>query len=456
MLFQRIESEGLSHYSYLLGGAAEAAVIDPRRDVGVYLELAEKKGYHIRYVLETHRNEDYLIGSCELAGLTGAEIWHADGQLAYRYGMAVEDGQEWQLGSSILRAIHTPGHTPGSMSYLLSDTRGVPLMVFTGDTLFAGEVGRTDLLGTEKIPELSGLLHDSIFGKMVPLGDGVLVCPAHGSGSVCGSAISDRPWTTIGTERLTNPRLQLSGRDEFVRAVGVEHEKPPYFTKMEDLNLSGPPSLKSAPTPKALSPDLFAGLARDSIILDTRFDGFGTAHVPGSLCISLSSLSSYGGWFLPYDRDILLVGDLCHLDTVTEQLRRMGYDRIEGYLAGGILAWHKAGRDTESIPTVTVPELCHRLDTGGDTWILDVRSRGELETEGEIPGAYNLPIKQIDGRRGEVPQDRPVFIFCGSGLRSMVVASMLQKDGWQNLTVVLGGFSAWKSVSCPLQTKQFA
>jgi len=456
MLFERIESEGLSHYSYLLGSGAEAAIIDPRRDVGVYLERAGKNGYHIRYVLETHRNEDYLIGSCELAALTGAEIWHADGQWPYQYGQAVREQQEWPLGSNTLRAISTPGHTPGSMSYLLSDAHGTPLMVFTGDTLFAGEVGRTDLLGQEKTVEMAGSLYDSIFEKLLPLGDGVLVCPAHGSGSVCGSAISDRAWTTIGTERLSNPRLQLRGREEFVGAVGVDLEKPPYFKQMEEMNLCGAPKLHAIPQPKALSPDVFAGLARESVILDTRFDGFGAAHVPGSLCIWPSGISSFGGWFLPYDRSIMLVCDICHLETLTGQLRRMGYDRIEGYLAGGILAWHKAGRDTDSIRTVTVPELCHRLDTGDDTWILDVRSQGELEHDGEIPGAHHIHITQIDKRRREVPEDRPVFIFCGSGVRSMIAASLLQKKGWQNITVVLGGFSAWKSVSCPLKMKQVA
>jgi hydroxyacylglutathione hydrolase len=453
MLFQRIESKGLSHYSYLLGDGGEAVVIDPRRDVDVYVDQAERDGYHIRYVLETHRNEDYLVGSIELAERTAAEVWHADGQLPYQYGEAVREGQEWRLGGNILRAISTPGHTAGSASYLLSDARGTPLMVFTGDTLFAGEVGRTDLLGDEKILEMAGRLHDSIVERLLPLGDGVIVCPAHGAGSVCGSSISDRAWTTIGTERVSNPRLRLREREAFVSAVGVKLEKPPYFEKMEEWNLSGPPRLSSLPEPKALSPDGFAKLAGESIILDTRFDGFGAAHIPGSICISLDGISSFAGWFLPNDRRILVVCEPCYLETLMEQLRRMGYDQIEGYLAGGILAWHKVGQDTESIGTLTVPELCHRLDTGNETWVLDVRSQGELEHVGEIPGAHNIHLTQIAERSGEVPKDRPVFIFCGSGLRSMIAASLLKRQGWQNLTVVLGGFSAWKSVSCPLKMK---
>ena len=455
MLFYRIESEGLSHYSYMLGSEIEAAVIDPRRDVGIYMDLAQRNGYHIKYVLETHRNEDYLVGSLELAEQSGAEIWHADQQLPYQYGQAAEDGQEWKLGSHSLHAINTPGHTAGSMSYLLSDANNTPLMVFAGDTLFAGEVGRTDLVGEEQIMEMTARLYDSIFQKLLPLGDGVIVCPAHGSGSVCGHSISDRAWTTIGIERLSNPRLQVSGPDEFVSGVGVKLERPPYFRKMEQLNLSGPSRLSSLPHPWPLAPQDFAGLARESVILDARFDGFGAAHIPGSICIWLGGISSFAGWFLPYDQRILLVCDTLHLETLVSQLRRMGYDRLEGYLAGGgVLAWHRAGLDTESIATVTVPELCHRLDTGDDTWVLDVRSKAELEQNGEIPGAHHVHLTRIPERSREVPRDRSVFIFCGSGVRSMVAASLLKREGWQNLTVVLGGFSAWKSVSCPLKRNE--
>lgn len=451
MLFERIESEGLSHYSYLVGSGAEAVVIDPRRDIDIYLDMAERSGYHIRHILETHRNEDYLVGSIELAGRTGAEIWHADSQLSYQYGKGVEDGQEWRLGGDTLCAISTPGHTSGSMSYVLSDAHGTALMVFTGDTLFAGEVGRTDLPGEDRTLEMAGMLYDSIFEKLLPLGDGVIVCPAHGAGSVCGSSISDRAWTTIGTERLSNPRLKLVGRDDFVQATGVNLEKLPYFKKMEELNLSGSLPLGSLPEPKALSPDMFAELAKDFLVLDTRFDGFAAAHVPGSVCISLNGVSSFGGWFLTADERILLVCDSYHLRTIITQLRRMGYDRIEGYLVGGILAWLKDGRDSESIKTVTVPELCGLLDTGEDAWVLDVRSQAELDQVGEIPGAHHLHVTQIDERRGEVPRDRPIYVVCGSGVRSMMGASLLQRAGWQNLTVVLGGFSTWKSVSCPLR-----
>jgi hydroxyacylglutathione hydrolase len=216
VLFERIVSRGLAHYSYLVGDKFEAAVIDPRLDCEVYVEKASSEGMRIVHILETHRNEDYVVGSAELASRTGAQVWHADSQLDYKYGLTAEEGQRWKTGRLVIEAIHTPGHTPGSMSYLLRDPGGLPWVVFTGDALFAGEVGRVDLMGKDKAPLMAGLLYDSIFRRLLPLGDQVLVCPAHGAGSVCGESISERLWTTIGLERQYNPRLQHTDREAFI------------------------------------------------------------------------------------------------------------------------------------------------------------------------------------------------------------------------------------------------
>lgn len=240
MLFERIESEGLAHYSYLLGSGNEAVVIDPRRDCQVYVDRAAQEGMRITHILETHRNEDYVIGSTELAARTGAEIWHADSQLDYAYGNPVADGQRWRIGEVEVRALASPGHTPGMMNYLLHDAGGRLWGVCTGDTLFAGSVGRVDLAGPERTEEMAGLLYDSIFERLLPLGDGVLVLPAHGPGSVCGgSSIADRPWTTLGIERRHNPRLQVASRQEFVEQTALTQPFPPYFAMMERLNLEG-------------------------------------------------------------------------------------------------------------------------------------------------------------------------------------------------------------------------
>ncbi len=453
MLFERIESQGLAHYSYIIGDQGKAVVIDPRRDVDIYVEMATRQGMHIAHVLETHRNEDYLIGSLELAARTGAQTWHADSMLDYEYGQPVQDGQTWQVGRLKVQAIHSPGHTLGSMSYLLHDPDGAPWVLFTGDALFAGEVGRVDFLGMDRAEEMAGHLYDTLFTKFLPLGDHVIVCPAHGSGSVCGSAIAERVWTTIGLERRHNPKLQFTERAEFVANVAQELEKAPYFRHMERLNLSGPPLLCSLPDPTPLTPAAFAeqAEAEDVVVLDTRMElGFSTAHVPGALSIWMGGVASFAGWFLPKDAPILLVHETDDPSEPVRILTRIGYDNILGYLSGGMLAWHTSGRESASIQTVTVQSLCHHLDAGQEPWILDVRSAEEVAAN-PVPDAHHIHLTQLSQWEDEIPQERPVYIFCGSGLRSMIAASLLKQRGFQNVIVVLGGISGWSSTTCPLE-----
>ena len=251
MIFERIKSEGLAHNSYLIGSGGIAAVIDPRRDCQVYADLARQRGLRITYIFETHRNEDYVIGSLELSHVTGAEIYHCPG-LEWKYGNELRDGQEFRFGSLRLTALHTPGHTDESMSYVLVDAASGPasVVVFTGDALFAGDVGRTDLYGAEQTPRLAATLYDSLFNRILPLGDGTMLCPAHGAGSVCGMNISNRDESTLGIERVQNPLLQIKDRDAFVRyKVAEKPERPYYFSRMEKMNLEGPPVLGSLPAP---------------------------------------------------------------------------------------------------------------------------------------------------------------------------------------------------------------
>ena len=452
MLFERIESQGLAHYSYLIGDGATAAVIDPRRDCQVYVENAQRAGMRIAYILETHRNEDYVTGSVELAGRTEAEIWHADAQWEYQYGQPVEDGQTWPLGQLKLEAMHTPGHTPGSMSYLLYEANGLPWMVFSGDTLFAGDVGRVDLMGTDRVEEMASLLHESLFGKILPLGDHVLLCPAHGAGSVCGSTIADRIWTTVGLERQLNPRLQYEGVGEFVDNVAEALELPPYFERMEEWNLQGAPLLGPLPSPTPLTASEFSTRAEGASVVDTRTVlGFAAAHVPGAVSIWQGGLASFAGWFLPYDRPVLLVTDEDETEQAVRTLIRLGYDNLAGTLSGGMLSWHTAGMESQSISTVTVQELCRRLDAKEDAWILDVRSEEELEQEGRIQDAHHIHITQLPYRLSQVPRRQHVDIFCGSGLRSMIAASLLKREGWTDVGVVLGGVAGWNSVSCAIE-----
>jgi hydroxyacylglutathione hydrolase len=451
MLFQRFESKGLAHYSYLIGAGDRAVVIDPRRDCDLYIEAAMGAGYSITHIMETHRNEDYVVGSVELAARTGAEVLHsAYDELDYGYGGRIAEGESLRIGGLELSPIHTPGHTLGHMSYLLRDSTGAPWTAFTGDALFAGDVGRTDFYGQDRLEEMTGLLYDSIFQKLLPLGDGVIVAPAHGSGSACGTAIAERPWTTIGLERQLNPKLQYRTRDDFVRHVARMLEYPPYFRMMERLNLQGPPGVCTLASPEPLSAFEFSQRARESVVLDTRTElAFASAHVPGALSIWQEGLPGWAGWFLPYDKPILLVADTADVSSQVRDLRRIGYDRVGGYLAQGMVSWHSAGLQSESVRTVTVQELCHRLDDHQDVWILDVRSDIEVENN-PIPGACHIHLSHVVERMDEVPRDRSIYIFCGTGLRSTVAASLLKRSGWDNVTVVLGGVAGWSSITCPL------
>jgi hydroxyacylglutathione hydrolase len=453
MLFQRIESKGLAHYSYIIGDRNYALVIDPRRDCQEYIEKAGSM--RISNILETHRNEDYLIGSLELANRTSAEIWHADSQWNYRYGKAVAEGQTWKVGRLKIEAIHTPGHTPGMMNYLLYDPTGIPWVLFTGDTLFSGDVGRVDLLGEEKAPEMAGLLYDSIFGKLLPLGDEVIVCPAHGAGSVCAESIAERTWTTIGIERKNNPRLQAKSREEFVAdLIKIHPELPPYFKRMEVQNLNGAPILGRLPTPIPLRPKDFHSRAKEGFILDTRMElGFGGGHVPGAQSIWLDGLPSFAGWFLPYDIPIMLVNEGCDTQDVMRYLVRLGYDDIGGFLAGDMLAWHMAGLESSKIKTVTVQEMADVM-VRSQPWILDVRSLEELEKDGMVPGAHHIHVTQVQTRKEEVPKGRTIYIFCGSGMRSMIAASYLQRQGYSDISVILGGMSGWRSAGLPVERKR--
>jgi hydroxyacylglutathione hydrolase len=436
----------------LIGDRDCAAVIDPRRDCSEIIEAAAAEEMAIAHVLETHRNEDYVTGSVEMASRTGATIHRsAHDDLPYQHGEPIRDGDVIEVGRLKLAALHTPGHTPGHMSYVLHEPSGAPWMVFTGDTLFAGEVGRTDFLGAENLDRMTGLLYDSVFDKILPLGDGVIVCPAHGAGSVCGSGIADRFWTTVGLERKLNPRLQHTEREDFVRNVGRILPYSPYMGTMERLNVEGPPLLGALPVPQPLPAVEFVARAQDAWVVDTRdLLSFSAAHVPGAIALWEKELAAYAGWFLTYDRPILLVCESERLERVTRLLVRMGFDRLEGVLAGGMLAWHRAGLESARLDTLTVQDLCRQLDeVDVRPYILDVRSEEEVE-EAPIPEAHNVPIKFIPERLDQVPADRPVRIFCGSGIRSAIVASLMRRVGRSNASVVLGGLAGWSSVSCPL------
>jgi hydroxyacylglutathione hydrolase len=452
MLLERIVSERIAHNSYVVGSRGEAAVIDPRRDVDAYLELARARELRIRHVLETHRNEDYVTGSVELAAATGAQVHHGSA-LAFGFGSPIKEGDALKVGALVIEPLETPGHTPESLSFVLRDTEvsQEPYAVFTGDALFSGDVGRTDLAGDRE--RASSRLYESLHGRLLPLGDGVVVCPAHGAGSVCGGEIADHPLTTIGYERRTNPWLRLD-REAFVeRKVAEHHYRPPYFDRMEELNLKGPPLLRGLPDVPPLTPGEVKALAADGArLIDVRDPpGFAGGHVPGSLNIWRAGFSSFVGYVAGYDRPLVLIDDhVDHLDSLARQCVRLGYDDLAGHLAGGFAAWCMAGELVGRLETWTVKELDARRGQP-EVFVLDVRDVRNRAREGWVRGSHHIWVGELEAHLGEVPRDRPVAIYCDSGYKTGVAASILVGHGLERVAIVLGGMLAWKRAGLPVE-----
>jgi len=458
MIFERIKSAGIAHNSYLIGSGSDAAVIDPRRDCQVYANSAQARGLKIKYILETHRNEDYVIGSVQLTGMTGAEIYHGPG-VDWKYGTTLKDGQQFRVGRLRLTAIHTPGHTDESMSYAVTDlsTGEANVLVFTGDALFVNEVGRTDLYGPKEAPRLASNLYDSIFGKLLPLGDGVVLCPAHGGGSVCGLHIASRDESSIGIERTQNPVLQMKGKDQFVEyKLAEKQERPHYFSQMEKLNLAGPPVLPCMPLPTPYTPVEFQmKMNEGAVVVDaSQPAAFGGAHIRGAYSIWLEGLPVFGGWMLPYDKPILLVlEDQSHLERAVLYLIRAGYDRIAGYLREGTEGWYDAGLPTESLPLLSVQQLKAMLDRGQELLVLDTRGQEEWDS-GHIAGSLHIYVGYLEQRIGEVPRGRPIAVICNVGLRAGLGASILLRAGYPNVSNVLGSVKAWVAAGFPITTEE--
>ncbi len=455
MFLERVESEGLGHFSYLVGDGGEVAVIDPRRDCEVYLDLAERHDAQIRFIFETHRNEDYLVGSRDLAERTGAMVLHGS-KLDWGYGNPVREGDRFDLGDVRLDVLETPGHTDESISIVLRDrsTGEDPLAVFTGDALFIGDVGRTDFY-PDRPREVAGLLHDSIHGKLLPLGDHVELYPGHGAGSVCGAGMADRKTSTLGYERRNNPLLQLD-REAFVeRKVNERHYKPPYFEHVHAHNQKGPPVLRPLPRPLALGPDAFAeAMGEGMFVIDVRdVEAIAGGYVPSSLGLPLSQLSGFAGWFVPYDRDLGLVAhDVEQVEEATRRLIRMGYDRVRGFLAGGMKAWETSGRPFNTVGVIYIRDLDRRVRAREPLTVLDVRTIDEFE-EGHLPGAKNVYLGELPDRLDEVPRDQPITTFCGSGRRSLVAATYLAQQGYEPVMDCLGSMAACKAVGCETVTE---
>lgn len=447
MRLEIIKSKGLAHNSYFLSDGGEALVVDPRRDCKIYTQLADDECAKINYILETHRNEDYVIGSLELQNMTDAEIAHSK-KLPFKYGEhSLDDDENLNIGGLKIKTLYTPGHTNDSMCYVVYESVGIkdPLIVFTGDTLFAGDVGRTDLYGRNVQQEQSEKLYDSLHEKVLQLGDHVIVYPAHGAGSICGSEISDREFSTIGYERKTNPLLQLDKEHFAKHMLKQKLTVPPYFNKMEEYNLNGPPLLNKTPVNHPLSIAEFEKEMQQThtAIVDTREpDAFAGSHIPDSLNIWLDGLSFFPGWVLAYDQNILLVMERKEdIETAKAYLWRLGFDNIIGYLCPGLKEWRNAGKHMENLGTLSSTMLKAKLNRNEIT-LVDVREPHEWE-EGYIEGAERIYVGHLKEEANRLPHNKPIATHCSWGGRGSLGASILKKTGFKDVYNVLGGIKSW-------------
>lgn len=461
VIFERFEVPGLSQYSYIVGDAGVVAVIDPKRDIDTYTDYVDRKGLRIAYVLETHIHADFASGALELAKASGAELHLSayDDHETFQYAFPhhkLKHGHELSLGSLCLRTIHTPGHTPEHISFLLSEPRrsSEPLALFTGDFLFIGSVGRPDLLGEDEKRGLARKLYESV-QKLEGIPDGTLIFPGHGAGSLCGAGMAQRQESTLGYERLTNPFLQKQTEEEFMNAVlGSVPEFPDYYRRMKKLNSAGPPILGVLPGGARILVDEFEKMAKDlnAILLDLRRpEAFGGAHIPGSISIGLGqNLSMWAAWVLPYDVPILLIGDAnTDIEEAQRSLVRIGMDTAVGSLRGGISSWLESGRKQGHIAQASVQELREALSGPDGVIVLDARSPDEWKS-GHIAGAIHIPGGDLPKQISEVPGDKPLYVICGSGYRSSIATSILARSGRTQITNVDGGMTAWNNQKLPV------
>ncbi|WAC04004.1 MAG: MBL fold metallo-hydrolase [Methanoregula sp.] len=454
MLFRTIVSEGIAHNSYIVGSGGVAAVIDPRRDYEVFLDIADQSETVITHIFETHRNEDYFVGSRDLAARCGAGIYHGR-QLPFAYGVPVKEGDRFRFGSLEIAVLETPGHTEESISLVLRDlaVSPDPYMIFSGDTIFSGDIARTDFFGKDRNAEMAAKIFDSINNKILALGDGVIICPAHGAGSVCGGEITDHLFTTVGYERRTNRQIKM-GREAFIRQRVTESPYvPPYFRHMEKYNLGEGHATGDVSHSRPLGISQVHDLMKSGAqIVDIRSPtSFSGGYIRDSLSIWREGIPAFAGWFLSYEKPIILVDDFnVGLDMVFRHFGRLGYDNITGYLAGGFPAWSRGAQEIAVIDTCSVQQLKGRLEKE-TPYILDVRDIKNYNSVGHIRGAHHIYVGELPQRLAEIPKNEHVVICCDAGYKGSLAASILARNRYHDISNVLGGMQAWVRAGFPVE-----
>jgi hydroxyacylglutathione hydrolase len=463
MYFEQFYLGCLAHASYLLASEGEAVVVDPQRDVELYLQAAEKQGVTIRHIMETHLHADFVSGHRELAARTGALIYMGAKAGATFPHTPVHDGFELKVGKVRIKVLETPGHTPESICLVVTDLEQseAPWAVLTGDTLFLGDVGRPDLSKKHSPAELAGMLYDSLHRKVLQLPDSVLVYPAHGAGSLCGRNMRAERSSTIGTERLTNYALQIKSKEEFVKQL-TSHlpARPEYFLQDAEINRTGAPALADLPALRAIEPkELSAMLEDGEFALDVRpGEEFAAGHVPGSVNIALSGqFATWAGTVLGLAAHPVLIvgsdeGSDEQLSEARTRLARVGIEQFDGYLRGGIAAWKQAGFPVAVQAEMSVSDLNDRLRRH-PMQVLDVRREPEWEA-GHVEGATWWPLDNFKVAPPELDRDAPVAVHCKGGYRSMIACSLLQRAGFKNVTNLTGGFDAWQQAGLPVVSEK--
>ncbi len=437
----------LAHASYLIGSNGEAAVIDPQRDVEIYLKAARRLGLRIKHIFETHLHADFVSGHLELASRTGANIYLGAAAKASFPHVAVRHGDRIACGDVEFEILETPGHTLESICILLQQD-GEPTAVFTGDTLFVGDVGRPDLAPDLTPQELAGMLYDSLHEKLMRLPGEVKVYPAHGAGSLCGKQMSTDQFSTIERERMSNYALRAGSKEEFIALLTSDlPARPEYFRHEVELNRQGAASLEDLPPLSRLSPaDVVELQEQGALVLDTRsIMEYGVAHIPGSVHIALSGqFASWAARLLGLQQQIVLTGDdEAKIHEARIRLARVGMENIAGYLFDGIASWVFRGYPIEYVPQVSADELAEWLrERRGEMTVLDVRESAE-HAAGMMDGAVSIPLGHLPARMGELDRTNWLFVHCKGGYRSSIATSLLRRAGFEKAVNVTGGYDAW-------------